>query len=60
MDLWKTYSIYLEKNNNENTSLSPSNMKKYNNYFKRYIQTSVKKTVRLYIDMEEFGLAKGV
>jgi hypothetical protein len=35
-------------------------MKKYDVYFKRYIQTSVKETVRLYTSIKEFGLAKGV
>jgi hypothetical protein len=56
----KLCSICLEKKNYEKTFLSPSNTKKYNVYFKRYIQTSVKETVRLYTSMKEFGLAKGV
>jgi hypothetical protein len=34
-------------------------MKKYDVYFKRYVQTSVKETVRLYTSMKEFGLTKG-
>jgi hypothetical protein len=53
-------SIFLEKKNYEKASLSPSNTKKYDVYFKRYVQTSVKETVRLYTSMKEFGLAKGV
>jgi hypothetical protein len=53
------YSICLEKKNYEKTSISPSNMKKYDVYFKSYVQTSVKETVRLYTCMKEFGLAKG-
>jgi hypothetical protein len=40
--------------------LSSSNTKKHNIYFKRYVQTSVKETVRLYTSMKEFGLVKGV
>jgi hypothetical protein len=43
----------LEKKNYEKTSLSPSDTKKYDVYFKRYIQTSVKETVRLYISMKD-------
>jgi hypothetical protein len=35
-------------------------MKKYDVYFKRYVQSFVKETVRLYTSMKEFGLAKGV
>jgi hypothetical protein len=56
----KFYSICLENLFNETTSLSPSNKKKYKVYFKRYVQTSVKETIRLYTSMKEFGLAKGV
>jgi hypothetical protein len=37
------------------TSLSPSNRKKYNVYIKRYVQTSMKETVRLYTSIKEFG-----
>jgi hypothetical protein len=58
--LEKTYSTCLENFFYEKTSLSPSNMKKYDVYFKRYVQTFVKETVRLYTSMKEFGLAKGV
>jgi hypothetical protein len=53
--------FYVPKEKNyEKTSLSPSNTKKYDVYFKRYVQTFVKETVRLYTSMKEFGLAKGV
>jgi hypothetical protein len=49
----------LEKFFYEKTSLSPSNTRKYDGYFKRYVHTFVKETVRLYRSMKEFGLAKG-
>jgi hypothetical protein len=48
------------RKNYEQTSLSPSNTKKYDVYFKRYVQTSVKETLRLYTSMKEFRLAKGM
>jgi hypothetical protein len=35
-------------------------MKRYDVYFKRYVQTSLKEIVRLYTSMKEFELAKGV
>jgi hypothetical protein len=54
------YSICLEEKNYEKTSLSPTNTKKYNVYFKRYVQTFLKEIVRLYTSMKEFGLAKDV
>jgi hypothetical protein len=56
--LQKTYSIFLKKKNYEQTSRSFSNIEKYDIYFKRYVQTCVKKTVRLYTCMKEFRLAK--
>jgi hypothetical protein len=54
------YSICLKKKNHEKTYISPSNIEKYDVYFKRYVQTSVKETVRLYISIKKFELAKGV
>jgi hypothetical protein len=35
-------------------------MKNYDVYFKRYVQTFVKETIRLYTNMKEFGLANCV
>jgi hypothetical protein len=40
--------------------LGTSNTQKYNVYFKRYAQTCVKETVRLYTSIKEFRLVKGV
>jgi hypothetical protein len=60
MDLQKTLFYLPREKNYEKTSLSPSNTKKYDVYFKRYVRTFVKETVRLYTSMKEFGLAKGV
>jgi hypothetical protein len=57
MDLRKTLlCLPKEEKNHEQTSLSPSNTKKYNVYFKRYVQTYVKETV----SMKELGIVKGV
>ena len=42
------------------TSKSPSNMEQYDVYFKKYIQTCMKETVRLYTSKKEFRLAKGM
>jgi hypothetical protein len=57
---WAKNTHTWRKNNNKNMSISPSNTKKYNVYFKRYVQTFVKETVRSYTSMKEFGLAKDV
>jgi hypothetical protein len=35
-------------------------MKKYNVYFKEYVQTFVRELVGLYTSMKEFKLAKGM
>jgi hypothetical protein len=43
---------------NEQTSLSPSNTKKYDVYFKRYAQICMKEIVRLYSNMKEFRVVK--
>jgi hypothetical protein len=53
------YSICFKKRK-ENDAQTPSNIEKYDVYFKRYAQICVKETVRLYTSMKEFGLAKGV
>jgi hypothetical protein len=60
MDLQKTYSIYLKKKIMKKYLYVPQIKLKNDIYFKRYVQTSVKETVRLYTSMKEFGLAKGV
>jgi hypothetical protein len=54
------FILFVFKKNYEQTSLSPSNTKKYYVYFKRYVQIYVKETIRLYTSIKEFGLAKGV
>ena len=59
-DLWTTLLYLPWEKNYEKTSLSPLNTKKYNVYFKRYVQAFVKEIVRLYTSMKEFGLTKGV
>jgi hypothetical protein len=59
-DLWKTLFYLPEESNYEQTSLGPSNTKKYDVYFKKYIQIPVKEIVRLYTSTKEFGLAKGL
>jgi hypothetical protein len=41
-------------------TLCPSNTKKFDVYFKKYIQTCITKTIKLYISMKEFRLAKGM
>jgi hypothetical protein len=60
MDLRNTLFYLSREKNYEKTSLSPSNMKNYDVYFKRYVQTFVKETIRLYTNMKEFGLANCV
>jgi hypothetical protein len=42
------------------TYVSPLNTKKYNVYFKRYVQTCAKEIVRLYTSMKEFRLVEGM
>ena len=46
--------------NHEKKSISSSNIDKYNVYFKTYIQTYGKETIRFHTSMKEFGLTKGV
>jgi hypothetical protein len=60
MDLQNTLVYLPRRKNYEKISLSPSNTKKYDVYFKRYVQTFVKESVSLYTSMKEFGLEKGV
>jgi hypothetical protein len=52
------YYICLEIKIYEKTSISPSSTKKIDVYFKRYIQTSMEETVRLYISMKELDLRR--
>jgi hypothetical protein len=56
----ENFTLYALRKNKMKKYLSPSNMKKYNVYFKRYVQISMKETIRLYTSMKEFGLGKGV
>jgi hypothetical protein len=59
-NLWKTLFYLPWEKNHERTSLRPFKTKKYDVYFKIYVQTYVKEIVRLYTSMKKFGLMKGV
>jgi hypothetical protein len=55
----KDFSLFALRKNIMDKHL-PQIQKEYDVYFKRYVQTYVKETIRLYTSIKEFRLAKGM